>query len=412
MLFSVHTGAVPVRCNTGAGGLPRDARSSPPSLLESSKQQIALLFRAAFSHGPSNSRITEMAHSFVKKFYDGNIPFARLDDMMNFIMEQEYIWRKERREMSGTQSQPTPVGGGIRKRKSVEHLDNKAKQQRSGEQLHESLTKYSAEAIRALPPEVKDKIKVGLIAKETLTKREKKRDRQIIERFEEIKESKAKRKKNAPLDLDDLRRQSVESVTEYDKAWSNRTQQKREELLNSFLKKTYYTGLTGTVDPFNRRSEPKLKREIRTVLPFFWKPELKDVGVTRIKSNKSDESMNLGMHLSKIKESATSRKNLIDDKDLTGMSTLEILEYFIKVDESLNLAEVEREIGEKRKKVVAVLNSFGTKVSDLKRYQPKAVLNESNKEDEEEDDDDNEDDENYLVGTNDVPDMNLGNGFE
>ena len=125
----------------------------------------------------------------------------------------------------------------------------------------------------------------------------------------------------------------------------------------------------------------------------------------KIKGTKSEEKLNLGKHLQKIKDIAfKGEENTIDGTDLTNMSRLDILEHFIKVDESPNIAEVQDKLNNQRRKVVGVMKSFGNKICDLKRYRPKQRS--ENDDDEEEEDDDNADE------SQDIPDLSLGDGFE
>ena len=225
--------------------------------------RIYIYLRAAVAHGPSNSHITEMSHSLTRQFFDPSIPSARLDDMLNFIMGQDHIWKEERRKNAETTRNATK-GRGAGGRGSTKSLDLKRTQAMSGDQLDESLPPYSYEEIQALPPELQNETKLSKISAEGTTRRDKERKQAIIEKFEGIRQRKMRSGNSHPLDLDKLQQQSSESLTEHDENWSSRADTKRQEVIASFLVKTYYTSITGTIDG-KRKSQSKFHREIERV---------------------------------------------------------------------------------------------------------------------------------------------------
>ena len=102
--------------------------------------------QASFARIPSNSRLGEMGHSFSRTFYTSQTPMTRMDHNLNFLIKHTYPQRKKRR--------------GIGK-SSKKHLDSKAKQSKSGEQVRlVANSKYSFEAMKRLPEDVQKEAQI------------------------------------------------------------------------------------------------------------------------------------------------------------------------------------------------------------------------------------------------------------
>ena len=353
--------------------LPRDADSSIRIHdFYTHYPKIYDFFKAAFGLGPSNSRISEMAHSFVRNFFDEQIPFLRLDDMLRFIMDQEYTWRQARREVT-RESRQSKTGFGIRNRGAVKDHDTKATCAMAGSQLAGSLGPYCPKAVAKLPQDMQEKIKISKIKVEGTTQMEKDRNEKLLEKCEANKERRAKKKskkKNSQpgLDLDKLRKESEEAETEHEKKWSSREHLARMELVKKFLLKSHYNSISGkTGGHFNFQLELKL------VLPGFYKRKgVKDAAKNAITKPDGNDNLNLGKYLIAVKDIAfNGKKNTLDKltkKELDKMSQLEILEHFVKVDASPSFLKVQGEIKEKQRRVQGIMKSFGTDVFRLQRY--------------------------------------------
>ena len=341
--------------------------------------------RASFSHGPSNSRIGEMAHSFVRQFFDEQIPYQRLDDMLRFIMDKEYGWREERRAHN-RKTRKAKLKYGIRNRGTTKDRDTKATCAMAGMQLDASLSQYNPEAIAKLPPEIQEKIKISKIKKEGTKQMEKDRDEKVLEKFEAIKQRKAKKKKKSSqsgLDLDKIQEESDKAQTEHEKNWSSREYLAEMEVVSKFLNKTYYTSITGKTGD----GKSKFHRELKLVLPGLFNKKVEKSTKKAISDPAGDEKINLGKYLQSVKDIAfkgeTNNKlaKKLTKKKLADMNQLQILQYFVKTEKSPNLKEVRANIKLRRSRVNAVMKSFGTEVFDLKRYQTTGNINNNDDDD-------------------------------
>lgn len=324
--------------------------------------------QAAFARLPSNTRITEMAHSFVRQIYNSQIPVERLTDMLKFIMEKEYHWRQERREMTKHNHQKKRRRTGSR-----EHMKTKGQQAKVSEQLYDDLPiKYSKMEIqRTVPDNVQNDMKLRTLAADGWRKSEKERNELLVEKFKQKCEKKQARGTAIPHDAATLRREANERETEHDKNWRNLAYRQRAELMNQFLLKGYWKGIRAREEIHLKGLEfvNKYKYEMKMVLPYFWKDAVEKATKTAIEKSDAKDEINLGKHLDEIRQIAAGKKeNTINDKDLTDMSELEIMEEFVHIDKSPNKAIIQKEIAQKRAKVNAVFDLFGTTISSLARY--------------------------------------------
>jgi len=223
---------------------------------------------------------------------------------------------------------------------------------------------------------------------------EKEREEKIIEHYQKVKEGKEKRNKAAPLDLKKLGEEAEKSQTKYDESWTSRESMDRLDIFGNFLKKSYCQAIK--VDNFHK--------ELELVLPCFYNDDVKKTKKTTITNSKSEEKYNLGFHLQKIKGMAFNGKpNTLNDTDISNMDTLQILETFIKADDSPHFAAVKKGVEETQMKVKGVFNIIGSEICELKRYQQKGNIgNDGDEDDGDEDEGDEEGD------TLNLPSMDAG----
>ena len=324
--------------------------------------------RSNFGYIPSNTRIVEMAHAFVRNYYDSNIPFERLDDMLAFILGPEYDARRERRDKA-LKTRDSNKGKGQRNKGAAKDQDMKCTQAMVGKQLQDSLSPYMPEAIDAFAKDIRDRIKISLLAKDSFREWEKERAELMIEMARVKKAKKIAKGKEVEVSLDAVKLQSKRAETKYDMQWTNLEDQHRTDELCAVMKKVHWSGIKighgvkagDTTNPFHT--------ELRKVVPDFYKRnEVQEAKKAAILNAKADDKINLGKFFVELRGIAfDGKKNTINNKNLDGKSSLEILEMFVKADASKHMARIKKELKEKRKLTTDVMDLFGGETHYVER---------------------------------------------
>jgi len=310
----------------------------------------------------------EMAHAFVRNYYDSNIPFERLDDMLAFILGPEYDARRERRDKALKTRDPHR-GKGQRNKGAAKDQDMKPTQAMVGSQLKDSLACYTPEAIDALPDDVKAKIRISRLSKESCREWEKEREKRMIELAQEKKDKKVAKGKDVEVSLDDVMEQSMRSETKHDMQWTNLEDQRRMDQLCAFLKKGFWSGIKIGHGIQSGDTTNKFHTELRLVLKdFYERKEVKEAKKGAILDAKADDKINLGKFLVELRGIAfDGKRNTINKANLDGKSSLGILEMFVKADDSQYMARIKKELTEKRKVTTDVMDLFGCETHYVER---------------------------------------------
>ena len=267
---------------------------------------------------------------------------------LNFLIKHTYSQRKSRREMGKGKS-------------AKKHLDTKVKQIKYGEQARVvARMKYSLKAMARLPEDVRKAIKIRVLQDTGVMRLDEDRKERIVKHYENIRENKRKRNKLATLDMNKVRNQAKTMASEHDMNWHSREYTKELQLYEEFLKKVYWSKITGQLK--TKQDKSNLHKEIRLVLPHFHCEDVAKATASALKSAKSDDNVNLGKYLKKIEAIvALKEKNTItgDDK-LEDMTELERYKLFIKADVSPRITSVKKQLENKRKRMKSVLGLFGT----------------------------------------------------
>ena len=114
----------------------------------------------------------------------------------------------------------------------------------------------------------------------------------------------------------------------------------------------------------------RFKVDLFRVIPSFETDEAWAANKTAIGKASAPDAINLGKHLTLIKEIAKGEKEntLLPDTDLSNLSEDQILRVFVKHDQSSSQASAKSEKAEKKKKLKAVFGQFGTELSSRKRF--------------------------------------------
>jgi len=104
-----------------------DFRASYPALFDALKATFYLL--------PSTTRLMESTHSSVRQMYHGNHTWAYIDAWQTYMSSEGYRHREARRRKIRE-----AMGGS---NKSVKHEDRKETAQMAGQQLLESMSRYT-----------------------------------------------------------------------------------------------------------------------------------------------------------------------------------------------------------------------------------------------------------------------------
>ena len=306
--------------------------------------------QAALARIPSNSRLSEMGHSFTRNMDTSQTPMSRVELILKHLVNTGFVDRKERRQMCKSKS--------LHKK----HLDTKEKQIKSGEQVKvRGEKRYSFEAMDRLPEEVKKAKRIKVLRDEGVMRLEEARNKGIIEHYEGVKASKRRRRKLATLDMDEIQERARAMESEHDLKWHTREYTKELQMHAEFMKKAYWNAITGQLK--DQEDKSNLHKEIRLVLPFFHSEDVADATASALKSSKSDDSINLSKHLKTIEAIVKLKaKNTLsdhNDEQLEAMSELQRYKLFMNVDASPRAASVREQIENKRKRTKSVLGLFG-----------------------------------------------------
>ena len=196
--------------------------------------------------------------------------------------------------------------------------------------------KYSYKAMARLPDEVHEAKKIRVLQDAGVMRLDEVHKQRIVKHFENIKESKRKRNKLATLDMDKVRKQAKTMESDHDMNWHSREYTKELQLHEEFLKKMYWSKITGQLK--KEQDKSNLHKEIHLVLPHFHCEDVAKATASALKSAKSDDNVNLDKYLKKIEAIvALKEKNTItgDDK-LKDMTELERYKLLIKVPITTN----------------------------------------------------------------------------
>ncbi len=287
---------------------------------------------AAFGFCPSNSRIVEMLHAFVRECIEEQTPDEFLASKLRYLIDTVYRDREERREVFVERADPKA------KFQKSKHCDRKKTQQMEGQQLCSSFEKYHQSILESLPVDVQEQCKICNIRDKGVTTSEKEYEESTRKAWQQKRTKKLL--KNDLLSMNTITAEAIQKRTEHDKSWQDREARKMSEVTKAVATLKHFSSVTA--------KHGKFHEEVFNVLTHLGVPL--DVLKKKRKTHliKSDEVVS--KYLKRVKQIAKDpSSNDLTDDDLSEMSEDDILKYFVNARRSTKLQEVTKKIEDKRK---------------------------------------------------------------
>ena len=181
--------------------------------------------RAVFALLPSASRIVESAHGIMRAICDGQIPIDFMNSKMRWKMNDSCSMREERRKTIPVIVAVARKDGKPISQKAAKHSDRRVTLLKIGEQILHSMKVYTPEVIDSVPPE---KIMISTINKMSA----KRNEEEMLVKKREAAERRRERSRRAPVDLDKIEEEAMNTKTEYDENWQSRDNDEQVQSVN------------------------------------------------------------------------------------------------------------------------------------------------------------------------------------
>ena len=330
----------------------RDAEPARPADSETPlhdfKAQYPLIYEAlnsVFGFSASNSRIVEMLHSWVRSFFEPNMPREFLDDKLRYLLKDESENKEQRRDISEARRDSTLEW------RPAKDQDRKETESMIGQQLLDGAGPYLPENVERLCqlfPDAKEEIKVRNIMLTGTTKEDQEYVAEVNEAYLARRQSKVTNSRCKQLDLNETRAIAKDRMTDHDKDWDRAGDREYAKVVEK----------VATVAHFKSIEAGKLFfDELKNVLTH-----LGDIPMNPKKPNEmlgktalTDPGGFVNAHIKLIQNIARGKVgNSITDDDISDMTYDERLQLFVAADKSIHLEKIKKEIQEKFARLEAI----------------------------------------------------------
>ena len=316
------------------------------------RKQYPIIFEALFATFallPSSSRLSEQVHGLMRATLGSETPIGLQDHKMAYITRNEYDNRKDRRRVVLERMS----NEGDESKRSLKHEDRKETQKMVGVQLKESLKQYSIHAIKSLPSDASESIRISKIQEIGLKRKEADAKKKAIEKSE----LKARKAKSQPPSLSSWMEKAKKRKLANDGNRKSKEEREQDKDLELVMTKSYWSKIKVN-GPAGR--EP-LYREVENVLPHLVVPDLR----TKTKGKLVDL---VHAHVKAVVAIGKGEANGITDDSLEGKGKCEIYRYFFKPEKSELLDGVKQERKRRHDARNALIVSCGTGSIDSKYW--------------------------------------------
>lgn len=342
--------------------------------------QIFDCLHSWFARSMSNTRPVEGAHGFQRSSWDYQRSFLRNDSQLAYLMRIEHGFRYDRRGVAYSNKGVEEGEFKGDKKAAAKHCDTKDLAIMAGNQLYDWVKeRYTDAAIKArYTPEE--------LAQCTIKKINKRGMRFKDELFADNREQKSKesqeKRRSGSQYIEPYYEEYVHEAraeqTDHDRHWADFPQQERASRAGRILVKDWW------------KKVPKdmFIEELENVLPNFFEhlsilPEgkkdnrnyiLRPVKKKNQKEGEYTAKNNLGMYVAAVKKIAkrTMDNDLMSPEEVTALadkSNEDILDAFVKVDESKHLPTTMQDENDNLDRVRDLMRENGRQVTDHEAYQ-------------------------------------------
>ena len=352
----------------------RDVNSSTRLLdFAATYPQTFDMFWSKMGMYPHSTRIVEQCHGVERNAYNSQASHDMRDSRTNYIANEEYANRRERRrcilEIETSKAVSTEQSKKQRT-SSVKHNDRKVTQQMIGGQLLEDSKQYTTEQLaQRLPEDIRQKFSIKSIVKRGTDVGKKALGEKKVEHAESVARMKRESTTFSQTPFEDLIEDAQKLETANDLAWKSKDAIKHAKQLNTVLTKSYW----------NRIKVDCFFEELEKVFPCFYTPTVSRMTKTALlqrPNSACSAKNNLNLFIKLVKDIAEgkatntlSTKRRAQQLKRAKATKLDLWAEFANVEASEYLSVVEEKAFEKNALMRDVIASFGTETTTHARFQ-------------------------------------------
>ena len=331
-----------------AGDAAPARRADSETPLHDFKAEYPLIYEAldsVFGFSASNSRIVEMLHSWVRSFFEPNMPREFLDDKLRYLLLDESENKEQRRDISEARRDPTLEW------RPAKDQDRKEHETMIGQQLVDSAGPYLPEHVESLCeifPEARPEITVRNIMLTGTTTEEDEYAASVNTAYLARRQNKIANPRCKQLDLKETRAVAENRMTDHDRDWDRAGDREYAKVVEKVATGQHFKSIPAGQDFYD---------EVENVLPYLGDIPMNPKKPSEMlgKTALTDSGGFVNAHIKLIQDIARGKvDNSINDDDISDMTYNERLQLFVDASKSIHLEKIKQEIQERYARLEAI----------------------------------------------------------